>query len=90
MYEIRFSQSYEKRAVKFFKKHQDLFERYKKTIELLKADPYHPSLRLHQLQGKLHPYFSVSISMKYRIVIDFIIIDKVIILVDIGSHDDVY
>ncbi len=90
MYEIRFSESYEKRAVKFFKKHKDLFDRYKKTIEVLEIDPYHPSLRLHRMQGKLRPYSSVSITMKYRIVIDFIIVDKVIVLIDIGSHDDVY
>jgi len=28
--------------------------------------------------------------MRYRIVIDFIIVDDVIILVDVGSHDEVY
>jgi len=28
--------------------------------------------------------------MSYRIIVDFIIIDDVIILIDIGSHDEVY
>lgn len=90
MHEIRFAEGYEKKVIKFFKKHKDLLEKYKKTIELLQADPTHPSLRVHKLQGKMHPFSSVSINMKYRIIIDFIIIDEVIVLIDIGSHDDVY
>ncbi len=90
MYEIRFSEGYEKRAIKFFKKHKDLFDRYRKTIELLQLNPQHPSLRIHKLHGKLNQYASVSINMQYRVIVDFIIVDKVIILIDIGSHDDVY
>ena len=90
MYEIRFSEGYEKRAIKFFKKHKDLFDRYRKTIVLLQLNPQHPSLRIHKLQGKLNQYASVSINMQYRVIVDFIIVDKVIILIDIGSHDDVY
>jgi mRNA-degrading endonuclease YafQ of YafQ-DinJ toxin-antitoxin module len=35
-------------------------------------------------------YHSVSIDMNYRIIIDFIIIDKQIFLIDIGSHSEVY
>ena len=72
------------------KKHKDIYPQYKKTIELLQHNPHHPSLRIHKLQGKMDKFSSISINMKYRIVIDFIIIDEVIILVDIGSHDDVY
>jgi len=90
MIEIRFSDSYEKKVIKFLKKHKDIYPQYKKTIELLQHNPQHSSLRIHKLQGKMNKYSSVSINMKYRIVIDFIIVDDVIILVDIGSHDDVY
>ena len=90
MIEIKFADGYEKRAIKFLKKHKDVYPKYKKTVELLQNNPYHPSLRLHKLQGKLNEFSSVSINMKYRIVIDFIIVDDVIILVDVGSHDEVY
>jgi len=90
MYEITFSKKYEKIAKKFFKKHQNLKEKYTKTILLLQKNPLHPSLRLHKLQGSLSKYHSVSIDMDYRILIDFIIIDEQIILIDIGSHDEVY
>jgi len=90
MYKISFSQKYEKIAKKFFKKHQNLKEKYTKTILLLQQNPYHPSLRLHKLQGTLSKYHSISIDMDYRIIIDFIIINDEIILIDIGSHDEVY
>jgi len=88
--EIRFAEGFEKKAVRFFKKHKDLYPQYKKTLEILSRDPYHPSLRLHKLRGKLSNFYSVSINMKYRVVLDFIIQDDMIILIDIGSHSDVY
>jgi addiction module RelE/StbE family toxin len=90
MYEIIFTKDYEKKAKKFFKKHQNLKDKYKKIIMFLQANPHHPSLRLHKLQGKLQEFYSVSIDMNYRIIIDFIIVDKKIFLIDIGSHSEVY
>ena len=79
-----------KKLKKFLKKHPNIFNSYEKTIFLLENNPFHPSLRLHKLQGEIKEYHSVSIDMQYRIIIDFIIIDEQIILIDIGSHDDVY
>jgi len=90
MYEIIFTKKYEKKAKKFLKKHQDLKKKYKKTILLLKSNPFHPSLRLHKLKGTLSEFYSVSIDMEYRIIVDFIIIDEKIILIDLGNHDEVY
>ena len=89
-YKIIRTDEYFKKLKKFIKKHPDALDRYVKTIELLEIDPFHPSLRLHKLQGKLNEYHSVSINMKYRIVIDFILIEKEIIPIDIGNHDEVY
>ena len=90
MYEIIFTKKYEKKAKKFLKKHQDLKKKYEKTILLLKSNPFHPSLRLHKLKGTLSEFYSVSIDMEYRIIVDFIIIDEKIILIDVGNHDEVY
>ena len=90
MIEIRFAEGYEKKAVRFFKKHKDLYPQYRKTLEILSRNPCHPSLRLHKLRGKLSGLHSVSINMKYRVVLDFIIRDDVVILIDIGSHSEVY
>ena len=89
-YKIVRTDEYFKKLKKFIKKHPDVLQRYIKTIEILEVDSFHPSLRLHKLQGALNDYYSVSINMKYRVVIDFIIKDNVIIPIDIGSHDEVY
>ena len=89
-YKIVITDSYKKRVVKFLKKHPDMFDRYAKALAIMEIDPHHPSLRLHKLKGKLQAYSSVSITMEYRMVIDFVIVDKEIIPIDIGTHDDVY
>ncbi len=90
MYELVFTKYYEKRAKKFFQKNPQLKERYRKILYLLKKDPYYPSLRLHKLKGDKNEFYSVSLDMKYRIILDFVIIDKKIFFIDIGTHDDVY
>jgi len=88
--EIIYTESYNKRAKKFIKKHPDLLSQYEKTLKLLEINPQHPSLRLHKLKGKLSELYSVSINISYRISIDFIIDGDMIIPIDIGSHDEVY
>ncbi len=90
MAEIIYTDSYLKRAAKFVKKHPDIISQYEKTLKLLEANPYHPSLRLHKLHGKLSELYSVSINISYRMRIFFIIDDDTIIPVDIGTHDEVY
>jgi len=89
-YNLIYTNSYIKRASKFVKKHPDLISQYKKTLKLLEIEPSHPSLRLHPLKGKLKDLHSISINIFYRITLEFIIIKKEIILVDVGHHDEVY
>jgi proteic killer suppression protein len=88
--EILYTESYLKRAGKFIKKHPDLISQYEKTLKILEINPYHPSLRLHKLQGKLSELYSVSINISYRITIISLIKDDKIIPIDLGSHDEVY
>ena len=90
MPKIIFTESYNKRAAKFIKKHRDLISVYEKTLILMEINPKHPSLRIHKLKGKLSELYSVSINISYRITIDFIIQNNVIIPIDIGTHDNVY
>ncbi|MCA9918589.1 MAG: hypothetical protein KC445_11595 [Anaerolineales bacterium] len=89
-YRLIYTQSYNKRAAKFLKRHPELTGQYEKTLQLLELDPFHPSLRLHQLKGKLKDLSSVSINISYRITLEFIIVEKEIILVNVGHHDEVY
>ena len=82
------TKSYERQLIKFIRRHPELREHYAKTLKLLEINPQHPSLRLHKLQGKLQAYHSVSINMKFRIMIDFVLKDDLIILISIGSHTE--
>ncbi|MBU2507449.1 MAG: plasmid stabilization protein [Bacteroidetes bacterium] len=90
MAKMVYTASYNKRAAKFIKKYPDLVNQYVKTLKLLELNPFHPSLRLHKMKGKLTEYYSVSINISYRLTIDFIIEEDKIIPIDIGSHDEVY
>jgi mRNA-degrading endonuclease YafQ of YafQ-DinJ toxin-antitoxin module len=85
-----FTESYNKRAAKWLRRHPDLRGQYAKTLELMELNIHHPSLRLHKLSGRLSGLSSVSINMSYRITIEMIISDGDIILVDVGARKDVY
>ena len=90
MYKLIFTETYLRREKRFLKRHPELIKRYKKVLRLLELNPSHPSLRLHKLSGKFLGKYSVSITMSYRIVITFTVTEKGIVLLDVGSHDEVY
>jgi len=78
------------RAERFLRRHPDLAIRYFKTIQLLETDPHHPGLRLHSLRGRLAGLQSVSINLSYRITIEMEIREHEIVLVNVGTHEEVY
>jgi mRNA-degrading endonuclease YafQ of YafQ-DinJ toxin-antitoxin module len=87
---LLFTDRYNRRAARFLRRHPELRETYRKTLLLLAADPHHPSLRLHALQGRLRGLHSVSINLSYRITLEVLIDGRRLIPVDIGDHDHVY
>lgn len=89
-YQLVFTDSYLKRAKKFASRHPDLRNLYQKTLQLLEQDPFHPSLRLHALAGKLDGLHSVSINLRYRLTIELLIDRETIIFINVGSHDEIY
>lgn len=89
-YTLVFTDAYNRRAARWLKKHPELRQQYLKTLQLLAANPHHPSLRLHALSGKLQGLHSVSISLSYRITIELLIQGEQIIPVNVGDHEAVY
>jgi mRNA-degrading endonuclease YafQ of YafQ-DinJ toxin-antitoxin module len=89
-YKLIYPASYIRRARKFLSKHPAIHVQYRKTLELLELNPFHPSLRLHSLKGQLSGLSSVSINISSRIVIELIIDGYEILLVNIAKHDQVY
>jgi mRNA-degrading endonuclease YafQ of YafQ-DinJ toxin-antitoxin module len=89
-YSLIFTESYDKIEKRFLKRHPDLLERYHKTLALLEQDPFHPSLRVHALEGRLAGLHAVSINLQYRITLELELREQEIILVGVGSHGEVY
>jgi mRNA-degrading endonuclease YafQ of YafQ-DinJ toxin-antitoxin module len=81
---------FERRARKFLTRHPDLRPRFIETLEQLRSDPFQPGLRLHPLGGKLEGMQAVSLTYSYRITLTVQITEREILLLDIGSHDEVY
>ena len=88
MFQLVFTNTYLKRESIFIRKHPELIERYKKVLRLLELNPMHNSLRLHKLKGRFKSKYSVSITMSYRIILTFSIVESEIILLDVGHHED--
>lgn len=89
------SKAFEKSYQKFTTKNILLKASISKAILKLKQDAYDPSLRTHKLSGKLAAYFACSCGYDCRII--FVIEKDItnpelenVLLLDIGTHDDVY
>jgi mRNA-degrading endonuclease YafQ of YafQ-DinJ toxin-antitoxin module len=63
--------------------------RFWQKLELFIIDPFEPSLKTHKLSGKLKDLWSFSVEYDERVVFYFTEDEKAV-LVDIGSHDEVY
>ena len=87
---LAFTEQYNRQAARFLRKHFISRQDYLKTLQLLQANPSHPSLRLHALRGKFEGLHSVSIHLSHRIMLELIIQDQQIIPVNVGDHDAVY
>ena len=89
-FNLIFTEQYTKRAARFLKRHPELRGQYLKTLQLLQANPHHPSLRLHALSSKLVGLHSISINISYQITLELVIQNDEIIPVNVGDHDAVY
>ncbi len=68
-------------------KERKILKKVEKTMNLLVKDPFYPSLRLHKLKNR-GPDYSVSVDMSIRIILR--IEGDNILLLNIGTHDEVY
>jgi len=82
--------NYERKERRFFKNHQNLIEKYGEVLKKLQLDPFDSSLKTHRLKGDLKEFYACSLTYEYRIIFIFMIQNEQLVLVDIGSHDDVY
>ncbi len=70
--------------------HPDLRDTPAEVIRPLSINPHAPSLRLHSLDGELVGQHTVSINYTYRITVTLIVVQGEIVLLNVGSHEEVY
>jgi addiction module RelE/StbE family toxin len=60
----------------------------------LAIDPFTPSLKSHKLIGQMDGLWSCSVSYDCRIIFDISedgqLLEMIILLIDVGSHNQVY
>ena len=64
MYQIKQTDTFEKKSIKFFKKHRDLVPKFKKVIEKLTNDPFENSLKTHKLKGNLSDFYACTLTVR--------------------------
>jgi addiction module RelE/StbE family toxin len=85
-----FNRSYKSRI----RRQPVLVKKVAAVLELLAADPFEPSLQTHKLKGALTGSWACTVEYDCRIVFDFVSNpesgEDEILLLDVGSHDEVY
>ena len=89
-YALVWTDTFSRTARKFLRRHPDLAGLFEDTLKQLGTDPYAPRLRLHSLKGKHRGKHAASLTYSHRIVLILRLEASEIILLDVGSHDEVY
>ena len=88
------SKGFKRSFKKLTKKNPQLKNKIFNVLRLLGQDPFTPSLKSHKLTGNLDGLWSCSVDYDCRIIFSFSeegeFLEIVILLIDIGSHDQVY
>ena len=91
---VVWSKGFKRSFNKIIKKNPRLKSKIFKVLKLLANDPFNPSLKSHKLSGNLDGLWSCSVAYDCRIIFSFSeegeFLEIIILLIDIGSHDQVY
>jgi len=94
MINLNWSSSYKKSFNKTIKNDPAIKDKILAAMELLQLDPYTPKLKTHKLKGILEGNWACSVDYDLRIVFDFVknqaTNETEILLMNIGTHDEVY
>ena len=91
MVELIWDERFKKIYSKWIRDHPELKAQFANKIVLFQEDPFHPSLKSHTLSGVMKGLWSFRITYEHRLVFDFVDEGRTqIVLIDIGSHEEVY
>ena len=90
--ELHFTRSFDRALDRCGGKNRQLAESIQIALEKLSANAFDPSLKTHKLKGELAGFWSSSAGYDLRIIFRFVKDGnrEAILLLSIGSHDDVY
>jgi len=77
-------------ARKFLRRHPELAGLLEDVLRQLETDPRAPRLRLHALRGRHRGRHAVRLTYEHRIVVILRLTVREVVLLDIGTHDEVY
>lgn len=89
MIKITWDQGFKRIYKKKVKNDQELKKGFWDAVELFSKEPFDHRLRTHKLTGKLEGLWAFSVTFDCRVIFEFLDKNEVL-LVDIGSHDEVY
>ena len=91
---VVWSSGFKRSFKKITKKNSRLSDKIIETLNLLAIDPFTPSLKSHKLIGQMDGLWSCSVSYDCRIIFDISedgqLLEMIILLIDVGSHNQVY
>lgn len=86
VWDASFKRSYQKRVSRDTR----LKKKFRSTLKIFASNPFDSKLKTHKLTGKLSGLWAVSVDYDCRIVFKFYKETNEVLLIDIGSHDEVY
>ncbi len=60
------------------------------AMELFVSEPFAPGLRTHKLTGKLSGCWAFSVAHDCRVVFQFVNGQRKALIIDVGTHEEVY
>ena len=92
--DLIWSDGFKRSFKKLIKKNSQLKPKIFDVLRKLAEDPFTLSLKTHKLSGNLEGLWSCTVAYDCRIIFSFSedeeYLEVIILLIDIGSHDQVY
>lgn len=92
--QLVWSSGFSRKLKRLLRQNPQIKSQIEQTLEQLALDPFDPSLKTHKLKGDLANCWSCSINYSDRIVFQFVenseTAEEEILLLTVGSHDEVY
>ncbi|MGG6263473.1 type II toxin-antitoxin system RelE/ParE family toxin [Leptolyngbya sp. AN03gr2] len=92
--ELVWSNAFSRKLKRLLRQNPQMKTQIEQTLEQLAIDPFDPKLGTHKLKGDLSNCWSCSINYSDRIIFQFVENPETaveeILLLTLGSHDEVY